>query len=103
MCHRTGFTEERLGKVIIAAGFNEARVLKGRNYDLWALGLMANADREHIETLVSANGTRFPSLRHDDLLHCQSRWGIKLTHLGRQIVFKSNRSTTVRLASLRNC
>ena len=59
MCHRTGFTEERLGKVIIAAGFNEARVLKGRNYDLWALGLMANADRKHIETLLSANGLAF--------------------------------------------
>jgi predicted SAM-dependent methyltransferase len=59
MCHQTGFTEERLGKVIIAAGFNEARVLKGQNYDLWALGLMANADRKHIETLLSANGLAF--------------------------------------------
>jgi predicted SAM-dependent methyltransferase len=59
MCHRTGFTEERLGKVIIAAGFNEARVLKGHNYDLWALGLMADADRETIEPLLSANGLAF--------------------------------------------
>jgi SAM-dependent methyltransferase len=59
MCHRTGFTEERLGKVIIGAGFHEARVVKGRSYDLWALGLMANADREDIETLLSANGLAF--------------------------------------------
>lgn len=71
MCHRTGFTEERLGKVIIAAGFNEARVLRGRNYDLWALGLMPDADRETIEALLSANGLAF-GLRHDDLPHLRS-------------------------------
>ena len=67
MCHRTGFTQERLGKVIIAAGFSEARVLKGKWYDLWALGLMADARREEIETLLSANGLVF-ALRQDDLL-----------------------------------
>jgi SAM-dependent methyltransferase len=59
MCHRTGFTQERLGKVIIAAGFHEARVLKGQGYDLWALGLMPEANREEIENVLSANGLAF--------------------------------------------
>jgi predicted SAM-dependent methyltransferase len=59
MCHRTGFTEERLGNVLIAAGFNEARVLHGHNYDLWAVGLMPDANRNEIEALLSANGLSF--------------------------------------------
>jgi len=59
MCHRTGFTGERLGQVIVAAGFTEARIRKGTNYDLWALGLKTKANREEIEANLKANGLGF--------------------------------------------
>jgi predicted SAM-dependent methyltransferase len=59
MCHRTGFTEERLGKLIVAAGFGEARLLKGQKYELWALGLMTKANREEIDTLMTASSLAF--------------------------------------------
>jgi len=59
MCHRTGFTQERLGNLIIAAGFHEAHVLKGQSYDLWALGLMPEASREEINNVLCANGLAF--------------------------------------------
>ena len=59
MCHRTGFTEERLGKLIVAAGFSEARLLKGQKYELWALGLMTKANREEIDTLMTASSLAF--------------------------------------------
>jgi predicted SAM-dependent methyltransferase len=59
MCHRTGFTEERLGKLIVAAGFGEARLLKGQMYELWALGLMTKANREEIDTLMTASSLAF--------------------------------------------
>jgi predicted SAM-dependent methyltransferase len=59
MCHRTGFTKERLGKLLVAAGFSEARVLRGNNYDLWALGLMNKTNRQEIEPLLNAGGLAF--------------------------------------------
>jgi predicted SAM-dependent methyltransferase len=59
MCHRTGFTKERLGQLIIAAGFTEARVLRGKKYDLWALGLMSETNRAEIEPLLTASGLAF--------------------------------------------
>lgn len=59
MCHRTGFTEERLGKLIVAAGFSEARLLKGQKYELWALGLRTKANREEIDALMNASSLAF--------------------------------------------
>ena len=59
MCHRTGFTEERLGKLIVAGGFTEARLLKGQTYELWALGLMTKTNREEIDALLTASGLAF--------------------------------------------
>lgn len=44
MAHRTGFTAERLGRLLVEAGFTEARVWQGESYDLWAAGLMPAAD-----------------------------------------------------------
>ncbi|WP_293866142.1 class I SAM-dependent methyltransferase [uncultured Alsobacter sp.] len=44
MAHRTGFTTERLGRVLVEAGFSEARVWDGGGHDLWAVGLMPDAD-----------------------------------------------------------
>jgi predicted SAM-dependent methyltransferase len=59
MCHRTGFTEERLGRLVVEAGFVEARLLKGKNYELWSLGLMTGANRKKIDTMLAANGLAF--------------------------------------------
>ncbi|MFO1151923.1 MAG: class I SAM-dependent methyltransferase [Alsobacter sp.] len=39
MAHRTGFSVDRLGRVLVEAGFAEARVWPGRSFDLWAVGL----------------------------------------------------------------
>lgn len=36
MAHRTGFTVQHLGESLLAAGFAEVRIRKGRCYDLWA-------------------------------------------------------------------
>ncbi|MDR3466593.1 MAG: methyltransferase domain-containing protein [Xanthobacteraceae bacterium] len=47
MTHNTGFTAERLGNLLIDAGFAEASVRR-LNYDLWALALRTDADRPAI-------------------------------------------------------
>lgn len=39
MAHRTGFTQNLLRSKLIEAGFHEVRVMKGRFYDLWAIGI----------------------------------------------------------------
>jgi SAM-dependent methyltransferase len=43
MIHRTGFTRDRIGRLAVNAGFAEARVLEGENYDLWAALMMPKA------------------------------------------------------------
>ena len=42
MAHRTAFTEERLGRLMVEAGFAEVRVTT-HGSDLWALALMPDA------------------------------------------------------------
>jgi hypothetical protein len=44
MTHKTGFTVDRLGRLAVHAGFNEARVLEGENLDLWAALMMPKAE-----------------------------------------------------------
>lgn len=41
MAHRTGYTQERLKKVLAEAGFSEVRVMRGNAFDLWAVGVSA--------------------------------------------------------------
>lgn len=43
MAHRTGFTQERLGRLLLEAGFSQARVLRGNSYDLWAVAVNSPA------------------------------------------------------------
>lgn len=40
MAHRTGFSARTLGQALIGAGFTEARVHEGRQWDLWAIATM---------------------------------------------------------------
>jgi SAM-dependent methyltransferase len=49
MAHRTGFSAERLGRLMLEAGFHEAQTWEGNAFDLWGLGLMPLTDA----TLVS--------------------------------------------------
>ncbi len=44
MAHRTGFSAERLGRLLLEAGFEEARTWEGRVFDLWGLGLKPGTD-----------------------------------------------------------
>jgi SAM-dependent methyltransferase len=48
MAHRTAFSAARLGRFLVEAGFAEARVWYGEGFDLWAIGLMPDADFEAI-------------------------------------------------------
>ncbi len=51
MTHRTGFTADRLGRLAVRAGFAEARVREGDNYDLWAALTMPQADAAALAVL----------------------------------------------------
>jgi SAM-dependent methyltransferase len=44
MCHNTGFTAATLGQAALEAGFPEARVARGADFDIWGLFLMPQAD-----------------------------------------------------------
>lgn len=39
MAHRTGYTRERLLKLLAQADFSEVRVMHGTNFDLWAIAV----------------------------------------------------------------
>jgi predicted SAM-dependent methyltransferase len=51
MTHRTGFTSDRLGRLAVQAGFTEARVLEGENFDLWAALMMPKAEAPALAAL----------------------------------------------------
>jgi hypothetical protein len=46
MCHKTGFTQDTLGRAAIDAGFYEARVAKGSGFDLWGLFSLRGTNQE---------------------------------------------------------
>jgi predicted SAM-dependent methyltransferase len=55
MAHRSGLTAERLGGLLVQAGFAEV-VIKRQDYDLWALALTEHADRDAILRRLSTAG-----------------------------------------------
>jgi predicted SAM-dependent methyltransferase len=55
MAHKTGFTADRLGRLAMKAGFAEARVRKGENYDLWAALRMPGADLTALASLFEGD------------------------------------------------
>jgi predicted SAM-dependent methyltransferase len=48
MAHNTGFTTERLGRLLIEAGFFEVLTKRGNSYDLWALALMPECGHKEL-------------------------------------------------------
>jgi SAM-dependent methyltransferase len=59
MAHHTGFTCERIGGLLVDAGFSEARVIKGTFFDLWALALMPGANKETLLARFKETGLDF--------------------------------------------
>jgi len=55
MAHRSGLTAERLGGLLLRAGFAEA-ITKRAQFDLWALALMRDSDRDAILDRLRASG-----------------------------------------------
>ncbi len=53
MAHRTGFTSNLLGKVLLNAGFSEVRVHEGRHWDLWALATLPATSASIFQELES--------------------------------------------------
>ncbi|WP_368039449.1 class I SAM-dependent methyltransferase [Tardiphaga sp. vice154] len=58
MAHRTGFTTERLGSLILQAGFAAARV-RSENFEICALALMPGADADAVQTELASSGFDF--------------------------------------------
>ncbi len=54
MAHRTGFTAERLMRLLAASGFSEIRIGHGQHYDLWALALLPGTKRGFVQTCLEA-------------------------------------------------
>ena len=59
MAHRTGFTEDRIARLLLEARFDEVLVVKGQSYDLFALALMPEADKDRIVAELRAGGLDF--------------------------------------------
>jgi hypothetical protein len=61
MAHNTGFTADRMGRVLIESDFTEALVKRGHHFDLWALALMPQTDKDKIlAQLRAGNLDLFP-------------------------------------------
>lgn len=60
MAHRTGFTAPSLGRQLIDCGFDEAWVFAGPAFDLWAVGLGEEAERDVVRSHLERSGVRFP-------------------------------------------
>ncbi|MEY9278826.1 class I SAM-dependent methyltransferase [Bradyrhizobium yuanmingense] len=58
MAHRTGFTAERLGNLLLMAGFPTVSV-STQDFEVCALGLMPEADGEAIQTSLLESGFNF--------------------------------------------
>jgi SAM-dependent methyltransferase len=49
MAHKTGFTAERLGNLLLEAGFPTVHVRRDEHFEICALGLAENANQERIQ------------------------------------------------------
>jgi hypothetical protein len=64
MAHNTGFSADRLGRLLIDAGFAEAFAKRGPAFDVWALAVMPDTDIQTVLTgLKTAQLDLFPEAR----------------------------------------
>jgi predicted SAM-dependent methyltransferase len=59
MAHHTGYTAERLGRLLLAAGFPEVRTVSAPEYELWALALMPECDAAAVLGALKRHGLPF--------------------------------------------
>jgi predicted SAM-dependent methyltransferase len=59
MRHQTGFTAERLGRLLIAAGFVEVHTKRSASFDLWAVAFMPLAQPSSVLAELSRHGLTF--------------------------------------------
>jgi len=59
MAHHTGFTDERLGRMLLTAGFVEARTKQALTFDLWAVAFAPRADIDGCLERLARGGLRF--------------------------------------------
>jgi hypothetical protein len=53
MAHKTGFTADRLGKLLIEAGFATANVRRDDHFEICALAFAEQADQDRIHAQLS--------------------------------------------------
>lgn len=58
MAHRTGFTAERLGNLLLEAGFPTIKV-RSENFEVCALALMSQTDPDAVQSALFASGFDF--------------------------------------------
>jgi predicted SAM-dependent methyltransferase len=59
MAHNTGFTCDRMGRLLLEAGFPQAHIVKQSAFDLWALAMMPNTQREQLIQKLGMLGVNF--------------------------------------------
>ena len=61
MAHRTGFTDERISRMLLEAGFTEVRTKRDGAFDLWAIAFTARSDIPSCLEQLARNGVDFES------------------------------------------
>jgi len=56
MAHRTGFTSERLGNLLLQAGFPAVNARSDKNFELCAVAFMERADQDGIQSMLASSG-----------------------------------------------
>jgi SAM-dependent methyltransferase len=56
MAHKTGFTAERLGKLLLAAGFATVHVRRDEHFEICSLAFAERADHERIQSELGSWG-----------------------------------------------
>lgn len=59
MRHHTGFTADRLGRLLIDAGFAEVHTKRAADFDLWAVAFMQQAARSVVLAELNSCGLTF--------------------------------------------
>jgi SAM-dependent methyltransferase len=59
MAHHTGFTDVRLGRLLLEAGFAEINVKRAPGFDLWAIAFAGSADIERCLADLARAGLDF--------------------------------------------
>ncbi len=59
MAHHTAFTDERLGRMLIEAGFAQVHTKRASSFDLWAIAFSREEDAASVLALLAESGLDF--------------------------------------------